>query len=476
VTFLTENFLLQNDAAIRLYHDHAAKAPILDYHNHLDPAAIAQDHRFRNLTEAWLAGDHYKWRAMRANGVDERFITGDAVDREKFQKWADTVPHTLRNPLYHWTHMELRHPFGISDRLLGPETADGVWNHGNEKLSAPGFSARGLLKKFNVRLLCTTDDPADTLEYHLAIARDRTFPIRVLPAFRPDKGLAVEDPAAFNAWVDRIAAASNVDVRDLQSYLLALASRCDHFHQAGCRLSDHGLTSPWGADFTARAAASAFGKLRGGRRLEAGECAILKSALLYHLGLMYHQRGWTQQFHFGALRNVNTRLRERLGADSGGDTVGDAPMAEPLAQQLDRLDREDKLPRTILYNLNPRDNALFAAMAGCFQDGSTPGKIQFGSAWWFLDQKDGMEAQLDTLSNLGLLSRFVGMLTDSRSFLSFSRHEYFRRILCNRLGRDMAAGLIPLDFEWVGRTVENICYHNAADYFGFPNPAVGTPG
>lgn len=464
---ITENFLLETPSGVRLYHEFAKDLPIVDYHCHLPPRDMAEDRRFANLTQLWLAGDHYKWRAMRANGVDERYITGDASDEEKFLAWARTVPKTLRNPLYHWTHMELKRPLGISDRLLGPDTAQSIWNECNARLAQPEFSCRGILRQMNVVLVCTTDDPTDTLEEHRKIAGQRSFEVRVLPTFRPDRAMAVESPEAFNAWVHRLEQAAETEIRHYDAFLEALGRRHEYFHAMGCRLSDHGLETMPAEDYTLSEVRAAFARLRRGGAVGQVEAARFKSALLYEFALMDHQRGWTQQFHIGALRNTNTRQWQALGPDSGFDSIADGPYARPLARFLDRLDRHDRLARTILYNLNPADNAMMATMIGNFQDGRIPGKIQWGSAWWFLDQKDGIEQHLNTLSNLGLLSRFVGMLTDSRSFLSYTRHEYFRRILCNLLGRDMDAGLLPRDFGLVGGIVQDICYHNAVRYFGF---------
>jgi len=465
--FITEDFLLQSNAAAALYHDYARALPIIDYHCHLPPGEIAEDRRFENLTRIWLAGDHYKWRAMRAAGVDEHFITGEASDREKFDAWAATVPQTLRNPLYHWTHLELKRPFGISDRLLSPDTAEGIWEACNARLAEPGFSARGIMQQMNVVLVCTTDDPTDDLAHHAAIAADASFPIRVLPAFRPDKAMAVESPEAFNAWVDKLAEVSDTDITGFESFLEAIAKRHAFFHEQGCRLSDHGVETAYAADYTPGDVEQIFAKVRKGKKLFVGEAMLFKSAMLYESGLMDHARGWTQQFHLGALRNNSSRMFEQVGPDTGFDSMGDFEVARPLSRLLDRLDRDDRLARTIVYNLNPRDNELIATMVGNFQGGGTPGKMQFGSGWWFLDQKDGMEKQLEVLSNMGLLSRFVGMLTDSRSFLSYTRHEYFRRILCNLLGGEMEAGLLPNDIEMVGGMVRDICYDNAAEYFGF---------
>ena len=464
---ITEDFLLQNDWAVRLYHEYARDMPIIDYHCHLPPAEIEEDRRFANLTQIWLYGDHYKWRAMRAGGAAERYCTGDASDWEKFEKWAETVPKTLRNPLYHWTHLELKRPFGVSDRLLGPSTARGIWDECNAKLARDDFSARGIMRRMNVVLVCTTDDPVDTLEHHAAIADDGSFPIRVLPCFRPDKAMAFDPPEAFNAWVHRLERAADVEIKDFTTFLEAIRKRHDFFHARGCRLSDHGLDRFYSDDYTDTEITGAFRRILRGNDLREAEATKLKSCLLYELALMDHEKGWTQQFHVGALRNNNTRMFEALGPDTGFDSMGDGHVARPLARFLDRLDRQDRLAKTILYNINPVHNDVIATMLGNFQDGSLPGKMQFGSGWWFLDQKDGMERQLETLSNQGLLSQFVGMLTDSRSFLSYTRHEYFRRILCNLLGTEIEQGLLPGDVEMIGRMVQGICYHNAADYFGF---------
>lgn len=464
--FITKDFLLGGERAEELYHEWAKPQPIIDYHCHLPPDEIARDRRFDNLAQIWLHGDHYKWRAMRTNGIDERYCTGDASDWEKFAKWAETVPKCLRNPLYHWTHLELKRPFGIGDRLLNPETAKSIWDDCNDLLHRPEFSVRGIMEQMQVRVVCTTDDPVDSLEHHQAIAADG-WSIQVRPTWRPDKGMAIDDPAAFNAWCDRLAAAANVEIRDYASYMEALRRRHDVFHAAGCRLSDHGLDTVFAEDFTERDAAATFAKVRAGQRPSAEESARFKSAMLHEWALMDHAKGWVQQFHIGALRNNNSRLFGKLGPDKGFDSIGDASYAAPLARFLDRLDRDDRLAKTILYNLNPKDNEVLGTMIGNFQDGTVPGKLQFGSGWWFLDQKDGMEKQLEALSNLSLLSRFVGMLTDSRSFLSYTRHEYFRRILCAKLGDEMERGLIPDDVELVGNMVADICYRNAAGYFDF---------
>jgi glucuronate isomerase len=465
--FITDDFLLETDEARELYHGHAEGMPIVDYHCHLSPKWIAENHRFRNLTEAWLGGDHYKWRAMRSNGIPERYCTGDAADWDKFQKWAETVPYLLRNPLYDWTHLELKRYFGIGDRLLGPDTARGIWEACNAQFAGPGFSCRELMERSRVEVVCTTDDPTDTLEHHRAIREDASFGVRVLPTWRPDRGMTVEDPAAFTAWVDKLAAAANLEIGDFSSYVQALAQRHAFFHEMGCRLSDHGVETIHADDYTEEEIRSIFHRARGGMALDGPSIRKFKSAMLYHFGIMDCECGWTQQFHLGAMRNNNTRMMGVLGPDSGFDSVSDARVARPLARLLDRLDRTGDLAKTVLYNLNPADNLVLVTMLGNFQDGSVPGKIQYGSAWWFLDHKDGMERQIEDLSNCGLLSRFVGMLTDSRSFLSYTRHEYFRRMLCNVLGRDMRRGRMPRDMALVGRMVRDICYHNAVNYFGF---------
>ena len=466
--FITENFLLQNDRAVELYHRYARDLPIIDYHCHLPPSQIADDHRFENLTQIWLYGDHYKWRAMRTAGVAERYCTGNASDWEKFQKWAETVPQTLRNPLYHWTHLELKRPLGISDRLLGPDTAKSVWHECNARLARPEFSTRGIMEQMNVTLVCTTDDPVDTLEYHRTIATDPSFSIRVLPTLRPDKAMALDSPAAFNAWVDLLAERSDVDIGDhYERYVEALRHRHDFFHNAGCRLSDHGINTFYAVDYTPTEIAVAFQHLRSGKMLDSMATVQFKSAMLHKLAVMNAEKGWVQQFHFGAMRNNNTRMFHTLGSDTGFDSIEDNEIARPMARFFDRLDLDGRLAKTILYNLNPAHNEVVATILGTFQDGLTPGKMQYGSGWWFLDQKDGMERQLNSLSTLGLLSQFVGMVTDSRSFLSYTRHEYFRRILCNLLGTEMEQGLLPNEMELIGSMVRDICYGNAASWFGF---------
>jgi len=463
--FMDDEFLLQTDAAKHLYHEFAEVMPIFDYHCHISPREIAEDRRFDNLSEIWLHGDHYKWRAMRANGVDEKFCTGDASDWEKFQKWAETAPYTMRNPLYHWTHLELRHPFGIKTQL-NPTTARQIWDSCNEQLHSEDFSCRGIIRKANVKVICTTDDPVDNLEYHRSI-RESGFEVKVIPAWRPDKAMAIEDPAVFNAYVDQLEAASDISISTFAHFMEALDKRHLFFHESGCRLSDHGLETIYAAPYTLDEIKIIFNLLRSGKLPGSEEILKFKSAMLYEFAVMDHSRNWTQQFHLGAMRNNNSRMFELIGADKGFDSIGDYPVATALSGFLNRLEYDRKLTRTILYNLNPAHNDVMASMIGNYQDGSTPGKIQWGSGWWFLDQKDGIINQLNTLSNLGLLSRFVGMLTDSRSFLSYPRHEYFRRILCNLIGNDMENGEIPADLEFLGKMVQDISYNNAANYFDF---------
>ena len=462
--FITEDFLLQTKPAKTLYHEHAEKMPIYDYHCHLPADQIAADHQFENLTQIWLYGDHYKWRAMRANGIPEKYITGNAGDYEKFEKWARTVPYTLCNPLYHWTHLELARYFGIGNKLLNPDTAKKIYERCSEMLRTPEFSCRNLIKKANVKLLCTTEDPLDSLEHHKKL-RDDGAEFKVHTAFRPDKAMAVEDLPALNAWIDKLGRLSNIEIIDFHSYVEAIRQRHYYFHENGCRLSDHGLESAYARDYTESETNKIFDKIRSGKRLDTLECLKFKSAMMIEFALMDYESGWVQQLHLGALRNNNTRMFKAVGPDTGFDSIGDFETAVPLAKFLDTLDRNNELPKTILYNLNPRDNELIATMVGNFQDGSAVGKMQYGSAWWFLDQKDGIQKQLTVLSNIGLLSRFVGMLTDSRSFLSYPRHEYFRRILCNMLASDVEAGLLPNDLDLLGKMVEDICFNNAKDYF-----------
>jgi glucuronate isomerase len=466
--FLDENFLLYNSTAEYLYHEHAAKMPILDYHCHLSPAQIARNDGFENLTRAWLSGDHYKWRAMRTHGVDEYFCTGEAPDREKFEKWAETVPFTLRNPLYHWTHLELQRYFGISD-LLRPETAGPIYEQASAMLRQEEFHPRGLLKKMKVEMLCTTDDPIDTLEFHRQI-RNQVIQIRVFPTWRPDKLFMVNNTLVFNEYLNSLERISDSVIGNYDQLLMAILKRHDFFHENGCRMSDHGLEYFYTDDYTGTGINLIFNAVRKGNDLEADQILKFRSALLHDLAVMDHEKGWTQQFHIGAMRNNNSRMFELKGPDTGFDSIGDYPVAESMSHFLDKLNRDHKLAKTILYNLNPADNEVMATMTGNFQEGQVPGKVQWGSAWWFLDQKDGMEKQLNTLSNFGLLAHFVGMLTDSRSFLSFPRHEYFRRILCNLIGSDVEKGEIPDEKGRLGKLVEDICYHNAKQYFDLLSP------
>ena len=461
-----ERFLLQSDEAARLYFDYAAEQPIIDYHTHLPPAEIAADRRWENISQVWLNGDHYKWRQMRTNGIAERFCTGDASDREKFDAFAGILPYLLRNPLYHWCHLELARYFGIDDVLLSAETADDVWRRTTE-VFRNGLSARSLIESSNVVAVCTSDDPVDTLEHHAAVAADETFTARMLPTWRPGRLLTLADPAAWNAYADELGAAADVDVASFDDLVAALTARRDFFHAAGCRLSDHALAGGVFAPASSREVRAAFDRLRGGAALSAGERDQLVTALLLELARLYREKGWTMQLRVGAMRDANSAMFAALGPDTGFDAMGDLSYAEPLAGLLDALHSAGDLPRTILYNVNPRDTEMLASMLGCFEDGSLPGKMQLGAAWWFLDQKDGIERQLEAISQIGSLRRFVGMVADSRSFLSFSRHEYFRRILCNVLGADMAAGLLPRDFDLVGALVEDVCFRNAERYFGF---------
>lgn len=464
--FVDDDFLLQTRTARRLYHEFAAAEPILDYHTHLPPKDIAENRRFHNLFEIWLEGDHYKWRAMRTNGVDERYCTGDAEPREKFLAWARTVPHTLRNPLYHWTHMELKRYFGI-DELLNEETAPAVWEKSNEQLQGDELRVHGIFKRFDVRAVCSTDDPTDDLSHHQVIAESEAK-TGVFPTFRPDRVLDVDQPEVFNPWVDKLAAAADREIGSYQNMVDALRSRHDYFHKRGCRLSDHGLSTCY-ADFCSeKAAEQIFQKARRGDQVSPGEQRQFASNLMLLFGQLDAEKGWTKQLHLGAMRNNNKRLMQQLGRDVGGDSIGDWLQAEPLAAYLSRLEEENSLPKTILYNLNPADNYVFGTMIGNFQSSEVAGKIQWGSAWWFLDQWEGMQWQLNTLSNIGLLSRFVGMLTDSRSFMSYPRHEYFRRCLCDLLGTDIERGAIPGDDSLLGPMIRNICYGNAREYLALP--------
>jgi glucuronate isomerase len=461
---ITDDFLLQNDFARTLYHDYVKNLPIIDYHNHLPPQDVASNQQFDNLTKIWLEGDHYKWRAMRTLGVEERFITGKASDFEKFEKWASTVPYTLRNPLYHWSHLELNRYFDI-DKLLMPATAKEIFDDCSLKLNDPDFSARRLLQRMNVEVICTTDDPIDSLEHHRKISKDG-FEVKCLPAFRPDKSLGIQDITTYRNYIQKLSVASGVEIKDYNSLLSALSIRIDFFEKHGCKLSDHGLEQLPTRNPDANPE-TIFKKAWTGEQLSSSEINSFRYSLLIELSKLYHAKGWTQQFHLGALRNTNARMLGALGPDTGFDSIGDFSQAQTLAHFLNDLDRSNQLAQTILYNLNPADNEVLATMIGNFNDGSIKGKMQFGSAWWFLDQKDGMTKQIDTLSNLGLLSCFIGMLTDSRSFMSFPRHEYFRRILCNIFGRDVANGELPADEKWLGKIVQDICYNNAKAYFKF---------
>lgn len=465
--FMDENFLLQTETAQKLYHEHAAKMPIIDYHCHLIPQMVAEDHKFRSLTEIWLGGDHYKWRAMRSNGVAEKYCTGtDTTDWEKFEKWAETVPYTFRNPLYGWTHLELKTAFGI-DKVLNPKTAHEIYEECNEKLKQPEYSARGMMRRYHVETVCTTDDPVDSLEWH-KMTRESGFEIKMIPAWRPDKAMAVENAQNFRAYIEKLAEVSGVNICKFQDVIDALQKRHDFFAENGCRLSDHGIEEFYAEDYTDAEIETIFNKVYGGTELTHEEILKFKSAMMVKFAEMDHASGWAQQFHYGAIRDNNSRMFRLLGPDTGFDSIGQFNTAKAMSKFLNRLASEEKLTKTIIYNLNPADNEVVATMLGNFQDGTCPGKIQWGSGWWFLDQKDGMEKQMNALSLLGLLSRFVGMLTDSRSFLSYPRHEYFRRVLCNLVGRDVENGEIPVsEMERVNQMIEDISYYNAKNYFNF---------
>lgn len=464
--FIDKDFLLQSDSAKELYHHYAAHQPIIDYHCHLPPQEIAEDVNFRNLTHIWLDGDHYKWRALRACGVDEEFVTGDASDKEKFLKWAETVPKTIKNPLYHWTHMELKDPFGITD-LLNSESAEDIWEECNEMLQQPDLSTRGLLKRNKVEVVATTDDPTDSLVHHKKISEEGDVGFRMVPTFRPDRGMQVEDSSEFKNWVEKLQKVSDISISTFQDFLDALKTRHDLFDELGCQASDHGAAESFSDPFTDQQLETIFSKSMSGKSVTDQESRIFKSAFLYYCGLMDHEKDWVFQLHLGALRNNSSRKMKNLGPDTGFDSIGDFEMARPLSRLLDRLDAENNLPRISLYNNNPRDNELFATMIGNFQDGTIPGKLQHGPPWWFMDQKDGIERQVEALSNMGVLSEFIGMTTDSRSFLSYSRHDYFRRVICNILGEDMEKGLIPYEMDLIGGIVEKISYQNAADFFRY---------
>lgn len=463
--FLTEDFLLDNEFARKLYHDYAADQPIIDYHSHLPPQQIADDYQFKNLYDIWLKGDHYKWRAMRTHGVDERLCTGDAADYAKFQAWAETVPFTIGNPLYHWTHLELRRPFGITDVLLSPETAESIWQRGNALLQQPEFSARGILHQMNVHMVGTTDDPIDDLAHHKRIASDSSFKVQVLPSWRPDKVFNIHLDT-FGSYIAKLEAVADVEINSFAALRQAIAKRLDHFAAHGCTIADHALDEvPFGLADEATLTQLLL-KGRQSALVDAHEIACFKTAVLLFLAEEYTRRNWVQQYHIGALRNTNVYMLNQLGPDTGFDSINDAPVAAPLARLLNEQAKTNQLPKTILYCLNPRDNEVIGTMIGNFQEAGIRGKMQFGSGWWFNDQKDGMQRQLTQLSQLGLLSHFVGMLTDSRSFLSYTRHEYFRRILCQMIGKWVTDGEAPADIQLLGTMVKNICYDNAKSYFG----------
>lgn len=461
--FITDNFLLHSEAAVKLYHDFAKSQPIYDYHCHLSPKDIAEDRQFENLSQIWIDGDHYKYRSMRANGVNEKFITGDASDYEKFLKWAETVPYTLRNPLYHWTHLELKNYFGINT-LLSTDTAESIYNQATELLKKPEYSVKNLLRKMNVKVVGTTDDPTDDLRYHKQL-QDQNFEIAVLPSFRPDKATEIEKGQVFIDWIKKLEQTVGYAIPSFDTLIKALTERHDFFHEMGCRISDHGHNTFYGEEYTPSEVNTIFEKGMQSQNLSKTEIDKYKSAVLFELALMNKAKSWTQQFHVGAIRNNNVKMLHDIGPDQGFDSIGDLNMADSMSKFFGRLSQCDGLTNTIVYNLNPRDSEMFASMAANFNDGLVAGKMQYGAAWWFLDQKDGMEKQLNVLSNFGLLSRFVGMVTDSRSFLSFPRHEYFRRILCNVLGDEIQKGELPNDMQLIGNMVEGICYKNAQKYF-----------
>ncbi|MBP6430396.1 MAG: glucuronate isomerase [Ferruginibacter sp.] len=463
--FLDENFLLSNKTAVELYYAYAKDMPIIDYHNHLPPQQIADDINFENITQAWLYGDHYKWRAMRTNGIAEKYCTGNATDFEKFEQWAATVPYTLRNPLYHWTHLELQRYFDVNT-VLNPNSVKAIYDECSAKLQTKEYSVKGLLQKMNVKVICTTDDPIDDLAYHQKIQSDN-WETKVLPAFRPDKAMNVDDATAFNAYLQKLEEASNTTITTFDDYITALQNRHQYFADNGASVSDHGLEEIYAEDFTEAEIKSIFTKIKNGNHLLLDENKKFKSAMLLQFAEWDYEKGFVQQYHLGALRNNNSRMMQQLGADTGWDSVGDFSQAKALAKFLNTLDKKNKLAKTIIYNLNPADNEVFATMIGNFNDGSSAGKIQWGSGWWFLDQKDGMTKQLNALSNMGMLSKFVGMLTDSRSFLSFPRHEYFRRILCNIFGEEIENGEMPNDIQWTGKIIQDICFNNAKQYFNW---------
>ena len=466
--FIHEDFLLQTETARNLFHNHAEVLPIIDYHCHLNPKEIAEDHQFKSITELWLGGDHYKWRLLRANGVNEKYITGDATDWEKFEKWAETIPYTMRNPMYHWTHLELKRVFNI-DNLLNTESAREIYDMANEMLRKPEYSSRGLMKRFGVEVVCTTDDPLDSLEYHKQI-KASGFEIKVLPTWRPDKSMAVENGENFRKYIDSLSEVSDININCFNDYLSAITKRHDYFKENGCELADHGIDNFYSEPYTDGEINQIFYKVYNKKeKLTDEEVLKFKSKMLHENALLNHSKGWVQQFHYGAIRNNNSRMFKLIGPDAGYDSINDVcNVARSMSRFFDDLESKNKLAKSIIYNLNPRDNYLIASMIANFQDGTVPGKIQFGSGWWFLDQKDGMEDQMNVLSTQGLLSRFVGMLTDSRSFVSYPRHEYFRRILCNLIGNDVENGLLPSsEIDFLGKKVEGICYYNAKEYFNF---------
>lgn len=466
MSFINEDFMLSNDAAKQLYHEGAEKMPIIDYHCHLIPQMIAQNHQFSDITELWLGGDHYKWRAMRGNGVPEEYITGGRSSWEKFSKWAETVPYTMRNPLYHWTHLELKRVFDI-DKLLSPATARDIFEECNAKLATEEFRGQALIKKFNVETVCTTDDPADDLRWHKQIL-DKPFGVKVIPAWRPDKAMAIENPEAYKEYIQKLSEAADMEIRTYSDLIEALAKRHDFFESMGCRLSDHGLETFYAADYTDSEIEAIFAKVLSGKQADAEELDKFRSACLHDFAVMDAEAGWAQQFHIGAIRNNNTKMFCQLGPDTGYDAIHDVQCAAAGHRFFDRLTLEGKLAKTILYCLNPKDNEVLMTMAYTFNDGTVPGKMQFGSGWWFLDQEDGMRKQMNALSALGLFTRFVGMLTDSRSFISYPRHEYFRRILCSVLGEDIEKGKLPAsEMEFITKVVEDISYNNAKNYFNF---------
>lgn len=464
--FIHSDFMLTNDAAKELYHQSAENLPIIDYHCHLDPKMIADNYQFSDLTEIWLGGDHYKWRAMRASGVEERYITGDAPSYEKFEKWAETLPYTMRNPLYHWTHLELSKIFGI-DKILSPNSAKEIYQECTQKLQTPDYRAQNIMNKCNVKVVCTTDDPIDSLEYHKYI-QEHPFGVKVLPTWRPDKAMAIENGVGYIEYIKKLSAVSKINITSYQNLLAALQIRHDYFESVGCKLSDHGLDTFYATPYTEGEIETIFSKVMGGGIPTVEEISKFRSAMMYDFAIMDGQSDWTQQFHIGAIRNNNTKMYERVGVDCGYDSINDLSCAEAGNRFFDRVAYSGKLAKSILYCLNPRDNEVLVSMAYNFNDGSVKGKMQFGSGWWFLDQEDGMRKQMNALSSLGLLSHFVGMLTDSRSFLSYPRHDYFRRILCNLLGKDIENGKLPVsEMEFIHQMVKNISYYNAESYFGF---------